>query len=217
MRCFGSPRAPLSGIALVVATFAPAWPAAAQIYTFVDDSGGLHFTNTPCVPEYVALAPPELCAAASTPPSPPAPPVAVAPPLTDLPTAIERLATHHGVDPRLVEAVVRVESGGDPRAVSPKGAKGLMQLMPARAVAFGVTDLFDPIANLGGGIRHLRELLQRYQGDLALALAAYNAGERAVEAYGGIPPYRETQEYVRKVLALYRAATGQTPQRRLLR
>lgn len=211
-------RATLTGIALVVPMLAAALPAAAQIYTLVDASGRIHLTNTPCLPEYVALVPPEVCA----PSTPPAPPSTTASPLTDLPTVIARLATGHGVDPRLVEAVVRVESGGNPRAVSPKGARGLMQLMPARAAALGVGDMFDPIANLVGGIQHLRELLLRYQGDVALALAAYNAGEGAVEAYGGIPPYRETQEYVRKVLALYRAITpvnarGSLPQGRSLR
>ncbi len=208
-------RATLRGIALVVPLLAVPLPAAAQIYTLVDASGRIHLTNTPCLPEYVALVPPEVCA----PSTPPAPPSTTASPLADLPTVIARLATGHGVDPRLVEAVVRVESGGNPRAVSLKGARGLMQLMPARAAALGVGDVFDPIANLVGGIRHLRELLLRYQGDVALALAAYNAGEDAVEAYGGIPPYRETREYVRKVLALYRATTpgnarGSLPQGR---
>lgn len=215
-RCSSGLRATLSGIALVVPLLAAPLPAAAQIYTLVDTSGRIHLTNTPCLPEYVALVPPEVCAPSPTPAQ------TTASPLTDLPTVIARLATGHGVDPRLVEAVVRVESGGNPRAVSSKGARGLMQLMPARAAALGVGDVFDPIANLVGGIRHLRELLLRYQGDVALALAAYNAGEGAVEAYGGIPPYGETQEYVRKVLALYRATTpgnalGPLPQGRSLR
>jgi soluble lytic murein transglycosylase-like protein len=87
--------------------------------------------------------------------------------------------------------------------VSPKGALGLMQLMPARAEALGVADAFDPRANLDGGVRHLRDLLARYDGNVRLALAAYNAGEDAVRVHGGVPPFRETQEYVRKVLALY--------------
>jgi soluble lytic murein transglycosylase len=117
---------------------------------------------------------------------------------------IERLSAAHGVDPRLVRAVVQVESAFEPRARSPKGALGLMQLMPATARQHGVADPFDPHANLDGGIRHLRRLLDRYE--LRLALAAYNAGEHAVQRFGGVPPYRETRDYVARVLSLFRAA-----------
>jgi soluble lytic murein transglycosylase-like protein len=124
---------------------------------------------------------------------------------------IEHTASRYGVDHRLVQAVVQVESGGNPRAVSPKGAQGLMQLMPARAAVLGVADTFDPRANLDGGVRHLRELLLRYGGNVRLALAAYNAGEDAVRLHGGVPPFPETQAYVRKVLSLYDPRTpGQT-------
>ena len=199
---------PLTTTACALAMFllASPRPAVAEVFTLVDEAGGIHLTNTPCLPEYAALVPPELCA-----PSVPPPPSTAAPSTAELTTVIERLAADHGVDPRLVEAVMRAESGGNPRAVSPKGAAGLMQLMPARAVALGVVDVFDPIENLVGGIRHLRDLLWRYQGNLSLALAAYNAGEGAVEAYGGVPPYPETRQYVRKVLALYRAAAASSP------
>jgi len=116
------------------------------------------------------------------------------------------IAADHGLAPELVLAVVTVESGFRPEAVSPKGAQGLMQLMPSTAAALGVEDAFDPEANLSGGVRHLRDLLQRYQGDLPRALAAYNAGEGAVERHRGIPPYAETRAYVREVLRLYRGA-----------
>ena len=102
--------------------------------------------------------------------------------------------------PRLVLAVVSVESSFEPRAVSPKGAQGLMQLMPATAASLGVADAFDPETNLEGGSRYLAELIALYGGDLTKALAAYNAGPGAVTRHGGVPPYRETREYVRKVM-----------------
>jgi soluble lytic murein transglycosylase-like protein len=113
---------------------------------------------------------------------------------------IEAIAREHGVSPALIEAVVRTESGFDPTAVSPKGAGGLMQLMPKTASALGVVDRFDPHESIRGGVRHLRYLLERYQGSVVLALAAYNAGEGAVDAHRGVPPYPETQQYVQRVL-----------------
>jgi soluble lytic murein transglycosylase-like protein len=112
-------------------------------------------------------------------------------------------AERHGLDPELVLAVVGVESAFRPEAVSPKGARGLMQLMPATAASLGVEDAFDPEENLDGGVRHLGTLLSLYGGDLERALAAYNAGEAAVERHGGVPPYRETREYVKRVLERY--------------
>jgi len=112
-------------------------------------------------------------------------------------------ARRHGVDPGLVLAVVDVESAFRPDAVSPKGALGLMQLMPATADALGVTDPFDPAQNLDAGARHLRALLLAHDGDLEKALAAYNAGSEAVRRHGGVPPYPETRDYVRKVLGRY--------------
>ena len=113
-------------------------------------------------------------------------------------------ARRHGLDPELVMAVVSVESGFRPEAVSPKGARGLMQLMPRTAESLGVVDAFDPAQNLDGGARHLGQLLTLYGGDLTRALAAYNAGEGAVQRHGGVPPYRETRAYVKKVLERYR-------------
>jgi Transglycosylase SLT domain len=113
-------------------------------------------------------------------------------------------AAGEGVDPALVEAVVAVESDFSPFAVSRKGAMGLMQLMPETARRYGVANAFDPRQNLIAGIRHLRDLLRLFGGDLPHALAAYNAGANAVLTYRGIPPYRETHEYVRMVLARYR-------------
>jgi len=112
---------------------------------------------------------------------------------------IDRVARENGVAPDLIKAVALVESGFDPHAVSPKGAQGLMQLMPETARQYGVNDAFDPLQNLRAGTIHLRKLLEEFRGDLVLALAAYNAGAGAVKRHGGVPNYRETREYVRKV------------------
>lgn len=111
-------------------------------------------------------------------------------------------ASNQGVDPNLVEAIVAVESAFNPKALSVKGAMGLMQLMPRTALHYGVADPYDPKQNVNGGIRYLRDLLLRFE-NLLHALAAYNAGERAVLKYRGLPPYAETRNYVRKVLERY--------------
>lgn len=108
-----------------------------------------------------------------------------------------------GIDPDFLKSVIQSESGGKIRAVSPKGAQGLMQLMPATASKLGVKDAFDPEANVRGGSQYLKELLEKYNGDAAKALAAYNAGPHRVEQYHGIPPYAETQQYVAKVIRDY--------------
>jgi hypothetical protein len=115
---------------------------------------------------------------------------------------VDQVARRVGIDARLAHAVVRTESNYRPRAISPKGAMGLMQLMPALASSYALDDPFDPEQNLETGLRHLRGLLVKY--DLRRALAAYNAGEGAVSRYGGVPPYRETQTYVRRIVAALR-------------
>jgi soluble lytic murein transglycosylase-like protein len=120
-----------------------------------------------------------------------------------LASAIQDAARQHGVDPRLVAAVARRESAWNPTAVSRTGACGIMQLMPQTAKYLGVTNVFDPRENILGGTRYLRTLLDTFNGDLDLALAAYNAGPGAVEKYKGVPPYRETQAYVAAVKASY--------------
>jgi len=112
-------------------------------------------------------------------------------------------AEKHRIDPALVHAVIDAESGWNPFAVSAKGARGLMQLMPDMARDLGVEDSFDPAQNLEGGVRHLRGLLEQYNGNLDFALAAYNAGGGAVSRAGGVPNYRETKEYVRKITDAY--------------
>lgn len=113
---------------------------------------------------------------------------------------INKYSKRHGVNRTLVRAVLKRESGGNPRAVSPKGAMGLMQLMPDTAALLGVQDPFDPEENLAGGVRYLKYCLNRFQQDQVLALAAYNAGPEAVKKYGGVPPYRETQEFIANIL-----------------
>lgn len=121
----------------------------------------------------------------------------------DLESKITRYARAQGLSPRLVQAVVQVESGYNPRALSSKGAMGLMQLMPETARELGVTDAYDPDQNLRGGARYLWQQIRRFQGNLELALAAYNAGPTAVSRYGGVPPYQETRRYIAKVMSLY--------------
>jgi hypothetical protein len=113
---------------------------------------------------------------------------------------VAKTAARHGVDARVVNALIQVESAYHSRAVSAKGARGLMQLMPATGRQYGALDLFDPKVNLDAGIQHLKKLLTRY--DLPVALAAYNAGEAAVDRFGGVPPFRETQNYVTRILRL---------------
>lgn len=117
-------------------------------------------------------------------------------------------ARAHGVAPELVASVIAVESNFNPNAVSWRSARGLMQLRPETAARFGVTNVFDPAQNIDAGTRYLKELLLRYNGDLALTLAAYNAGPQRVTRYGAAPPYRETQNYIRRVTEKYRRAAG---------
>lgn len=124
---------------------------------------------------------------------------------------IERLAPEFGVDPRLALAVARTESNFDPLARSPKNAQGLMQLIPDTAERFGVRDSFDPEQNVRGGLAYLRWLIKRFDGEVILVAAAYNAGEGAVDRHGGVPPYAETREYVRRILSYYPQARHAFP------
>ena len=190
-------RAPrLTGtMALVTALLGLAGPhgsTAETVRHLVDANDVVHLTNVPADPRYRGLP----GASGTTmgwlrlPPRPRA----------QYTADIHEISREHGVSAGLIEAVVRTESGFDPTAVSPKGAGGLMQLMPGTAAVLGVVDRFNPRENIRGGVRHLRYLLDRYQGSVAMALAAYNAGEGAVDNYRGIPPYPETQQYVRRVL-----------------
>lgn len=185
-------RSVLAGVSLLLAL--PGLAPAAPPYRMTDADGVIHFTNAPTDPRYRRL--PGFSGTAAG--------------WLRLPETvraryadeIKEAAMRHGLHPALVESVIRVESAFNPWAVSPKGARGLMQLMPQTASSLGVRDVFDPRQNIEGGVRHLRYLVDRYPGNLPLALAAYNAGENAVNTYRGIPPYAETQQYVRKVLEI---------------
>jgi soluble lytic murein transglycosylase-like protein len=180
--------------------------ARADIYSFVDEQGVTHYTNMPDDTRYALLI--------KSPPEPKADARAAAA-MAARGNWRERAATYSGmidkaartaaVHPALVRAVIAVESAFDPKAVSKAGAQGLMQLLPATARRYGVGNPFDPEQNLGGGARYLSYLLKRYNNNLELVLAAYNAGEDAVDRYGRtIPPYRETREYVPAVLKMYK-------------
>ena len=117
---------------------------------------------------------------------------------------IDQIATQYDIDPELVNAVARVESNLNPSAVSPKGALGIMQLLPSTADRFGVHDVYDPKQNIEGGVRYLKFLDNMFSGNLPLVLAAYNAGENAVKRFDGVPPYTETQNYIRKIQQFYK-------------
>jgi len=167
----------------------------ADIYWFTDEQGTIHFSNVPQDGRYRFKLKERTTKPSQT--------------LFEYrkrkySKLIQKVAQNKGLDPELIQAVVEVESGYNPDAVSPKGAVGLMQLMPETGKKMGVKDPFEPLQNVEGGTLYLQQLLKKYGGRLQLALAAYNAGEKAVDRYKGIPPFPETQNYVRKVLKKYR-------------
>jgi soluble lytic murein transglycosylase len=183
-------------VPVLVALLALSIPASISAETFrlVAADGTVHYTNAPMDPSYKRMGI--------------APAAAVTRVDADVDQHVRQASTRYGVSEKLVSAVIRAESGFNPRAVSRKGARGLMQLMPQTASMLGVRDSFDPAENIDGGVRHLRMLIERFRNDLPLALAAYNAGENAVLHYRGIPPYPETQDYVQKVLRFFHGVGG---------
>lgn len=170
--------------------------ADAGIYVYQDENGVLHFTNTPTSSKYIPYRQSRAVAAVKRTPT------SVA--HRGYHRHIVEAANDHGVPYALVKSIIKVESDFDPDAVSQKGAKGLMQIMPLNFKRLQITDPFDPRQNIQGGTRYLKYLLQRYHGDLELALAAYNAGPLAVDRYRKIPPFPETENYVYKVMRHYR-------------
>ena len=181
--------------------------ALADIFSFKDEKGVVHFTNLPDDKRYKLVRREAGSPSAAT-------KVGFGEPVTYMPSAeniarftpiIDAAARAHGVDSALVHAVISAESGYNQAAVSRTGARGLMQLMPATAERYGVQNIMDPRENIIAGVKYLRDLLQMFQGNMELAVAAYNAGENAVIRYGNrVPPYAETMGYVPKVLAFYR-------------
>ena len=194
--------------ATLLATIVWAAPAGAETFKLTAPDGTVHFTNAPTDPQYQRMGVTSGTDAGWL----RLPDGDTAPYLQEIRDAAER----YGLPFKLVSAVIRAESGFNPRAVSPKGARGLMQLMPTTAATLGVRNSFDPRQNIEGGVRHLRSLIDRFI-NLPFALAAYNAGEKAVVQYGGIPPYPETQDYVTKVLYFYGGPVegGSTPPTRI--
>jgi soluble lytic murein transglycosylase-like protein len=186
-------------------------PSQAQIASYVDEHGKLVFVNgdSPKRKSEGTISSTPASAAASTPDSPPQTASASGDHLDQI---VQAAAERHNLDPALVKAVITTESGWNPSAISRKGAVGLMQLIPETAERFGVGNAFDPAQNVEGGTSYLKALLDRYNGDLTKSLAAYNAGEHAVDQSGGIPAYPETQRYVQKVTdAYFRPNSGRDP------
>jgi len=179
---------------LVLLSFLSPFSSHADIYKYVDKKGTIHLTNIPTNPQvnYVLVYREKRILFNIK-----------ANDVAKYDQIINRTAEKYNVDPALVKAVIKTESNFNHRAVSPKGARGLMQLMPSTAYALQVPDSFQPENNVEGGVKYLRYLMELFRNDLPLALAAYNAGENAVIKHRGIPPYRETQNYVQRVISQY--------------
>lgn len=175
-------------------------PSQAQIASYVDEHGKLTYINAyPPARRGGHTAGSENTAVITTPPP-------------KLEKVVRAAAARNNLDPALVQAVIQAESNWNPRATSRKGAFGLMQLIPSTAERYGVEDVFDPVQNIQGGTRYLRDLLDKFDGDLKKSLAAYNAGEQAVERFGGVPAFRETRNYVKKVTNTYfQSDPGRSP------
>jgi soluble lytic murein transglycosylase-like protein len=185
----------------------PGW---ADIYAYTAPDGAVSLSNVPTDERYAILIAAPKLAAAPLPAAPLRKGKSGLAAKAGYDRLVDEVSRRHGLDSALLHAVISVESRYNPKAVSRKGAAGLMQLMPGTAKRYGVADRFDPRQNLDGGARYLRDLLRMFGNNVSLALAAYNAGENAVAKYGNrIPPYRETLNYVPRVLGFYqRYQTG---------
>lgn len=175
--------------------------AEADIYKYTDEDGNVLFTNTPVGKKNEKITKDKKIRESSLKKTEITSPVIKA--NHSYSPIVDKKAKQHDVDPSLVNAVIKTESNWNHRAVSKKGAMGLMQLMPSTANNLNVKNPFDPEDNIDGGTRYLKHLIERFNGNLTLALAAYNAGPRTVEQYGAVPPISETKLYVKKVLSLY--------------
>ena len=162
-----------------------------RLYMSADPAGGYVDVPTADIENFEA-APPDPSDTTARPTGP-----------MDLKSIVSAASNQHQVDADFIASVIHAESANNPRAISPKGAQGLMQLMPGTAGKLGVKDSFDPADNVDGGVRYLRELLLLYNNDMVKALAAYNAGPERVQQYHGVPPYRETRAYVARVITEY--------------
>ena len=186
----GAGAALVLGILIVLLTGSPqVW---ADIYKYIDSSGVVHFTNTPTSTDYILYLQEKGRKQKVFRPAP-----------RTYDAIIQQAGKIYGVDAALIKAVIQAESNFNPKAVSRMGARGLMQIMPENDTALNISNAFDPSQNIMGGTRYLKQLLKRYDRKLPLALAAYNAGPQAVDRYLQIPPFQETQAYVRKVMSLY--------------
>ena len=199
-------RLKLSICLAAVALVALARPAVADIYMFKDERGVVHFTNIPSSDKrFKLLRKEEGTSDYARRAGMPQISMPSAEAIRRFSSMIESASRTHGVDVALVHAVISAESGYNPAALSKAGASGLMQLMPDTAKRYGVQNILDPMENINGGVRYLRDLIAMFNGNLELAVAAYNAGENAVIRHGNrIPPYAETVHYVPKVLGFYR-------------
>ena len=178
-------------IFMVIIIFASVLPVYADIYMYIDTEGVLHFTNTPTSTKYKIYIKEKHRRSSNT-------------HSTDkYDRLIEEASKRHGVLFPLIKAVIKAESDFDPRAVSKAGALGLMQIMPKNVNALKISDPFNPLENIMGGTRYFKQLIDKYEGKLQLALAAYNAGPNTVDYYNGIPPLKETENYVKRVMKYF--------------
>lgn len=186
-------------------TFCHVADSSADIYKRIDRYGTIHYTNVPTDKRFYRVVIREMPSISALPGISAFPAYRVDPSRLRVESRafdpiIANVSRRYNVETALVKAVIKAESGFQPNAVSPKGARGLMQLMPGTALMHGVRNIHEPLQNIDGGVQHLRMLLDRYSNNVVLALAAYNAGEGYVDQYGGVPPFEETRNYVHRVL-----------------